>query len=212
MNSSISQIYAILEKRNKSIKCSRFEEGIVSYNNGFNEKGKKHYTKRIDLAIRARKKIGKQCIIDNCHNFYCFFPEYYKGIYKATEIPLIKDDDVIRNQLAEVFDVTDEDFIDEKYIFFTSVYDFEGENQIGEFDVVNRVAELVGKENLIIKIHPRDTRDIYERNGIKTAKASSVPWEALQLRFGFYDKVLLTATSGAIISTNMMVSRPIKSY
>ena len=212
LNSSISQIYAILERRNKSIKCSRFEEGIVSYNNTYNEKGRDHYTKRLDITFKIRKRIGKQCLVDNCNSFYCFFPDYYKGVFKATGIPLIKENDVIRNQLAEIFNITDNDYIIEKYIFFTSVYDFEGENQIGEFDVVNKVAELVGMENFIVKTHPRDTRDVYDKNGIKTVKTSSVPWEALQLRFGYQDKVLLTTSSGSIISTNMMVSSPIDSY
>ena len=212
LNSSISQLYGVLEKRNKDIKCSRLEEGIASYNNLFHEKGYGHYTKRIDLAIKIRLQIGKQIIIDNCHNFYCFFPEYYNGNFNAVGIPLIKDDDIIRSQLASIFHVTDDDYIKEKYIFFTSVYDFEGDSPIREFETVKKVAELVGKENMIVKIHPRDNRNIYQQYGIKVARASTVPWEALQLRFGYKDKVLLTATSGAILSTNMMVSNPINSY
>ena len=205
-------IYAVLEKRNKNIKCSRFEEGIVSYNNKFNEQGNVHYTKRIDYALKLRDRLGKQNLINNCYHFYCFFPKYYKGTYQAICIPEIKDDDIIRNQLAQIFEVTGNDYISEKYIFFTSVYDFEGGDPIGEFQVVKRVAEIVGNENLIVKTHPRDIRTVYQKNNIKVAKASSVPWEALQLRFGYQDKVLLTVTSGAIISTNLMVSIPIKSF
>lgn len=212
LNSSIMGIYSVIEKKNKKVKCSRFEEGIVSYNNKFNEAGNRHYTKRIDLTLKMRIWLHKQNLIDNHYRFYCFFPQYYKGVYQTVHIPSIKDDDIIRTQLEQIFEVSKEDYISEKYIFFTGAYDFEGGDAIGEFEVVKKVADLVGNENLIVKTHPRDVRTIYQDNNIKVAKASSTPWEALQLCFDYQDKVLLTAMSGSLISTNLMIENPIKSF
>ena len=99
----------------------------------------------------------------------------------------------------------------EKYIFFTSVYDFEGESPIGEFEAICEIAKLVGKENLLIKKHPRDSRMIFEEHGFKVDSNSSIPWEALQFEINLNGKTLLTVNSGAVISTSLLFGSNVKS-
>ncbi len=213
-NLSVSslEVYAFIQKNNKDVICSRMEEGIVGYKYMYNEKGDWHFSKQIELAFMIRKILMRDRLVDNCHNYYCFFPAFYNGNFTAYQIPLIKDNDLIHDQLAMIFDINESMRIKEKYIFFTSVYDFEGDSPIGEFEVVNKVADIVGKNNLMIKMHPRDRRNIFQKSGIRVLTNSSIPWEALQLYFNYYDKVLLTATSGAVLSVNLMVENPIRSY
>ena len=79
--------------------------------------------------------------------------------------------------------------------------DFEGGVPIGEYAVVEQVARLVGKDNLLIKQHPRDPRTLYRDNGFHVDDNSAVPWEAIQLSMDFHDHVLLTATSTAPLSS-----------
>ena len=113
----------------------------------------------------------------------------------------------------ESFDIklTENDY-KEKYIFFTSICDFENGEPIGEYELVCKVADFVGKENLLIKTHPRDTRTIYEDNGFTVDKNSSIPWEAIQLSRDFSDKVFLTATSGSVLAGSFMSENPPKIF
>ncbi len=99
-----------------------------------------------------------------------------------------------------------------KYFFFTSVYDFEGGEPIGEYELVCKIADLVGKENLLVKTHPRDVRTIYEDEGFIVDKNSDIPWEAIQLSKDFSDKVFLTATSGSVLAGSFMSENPPKTF
>lgn len=99
-----------------------------------------------------------------------------------------------------------------KYIFFTSVYDFEGGNPIGEYELVCKVAKLVGIDNLLVKTHPRDSRTIYKDHGFNVDVNSSIPWEAIQLSGDFSDKVFLTINSGSVLSGSTMSEKPVKTF
>ena len=115
--------------------------------------------------------------------------------------------------LRKIFNIETEMLkIHEKYIFFTGVFDFEGGGAIGEFELVMNVAQLVGKDNLIVKTHPRDKRTVYEESGITVYKNSSIPWEAIQLNYNFPDKIFLTVNSGSVLGVNMMLENKVKTY
>ena len=92
------------------------------------------------------------------------------------------------------------------------MYDFEGGEPIGEYQLVEKIAELVGKDNILIKIHPRDLRSVYSDNGFKVDRNSNIPWEAIQLSGDFSDKVFLTATSGSVLAGSFMAERAVKTY
>lgn len=96
--------------------------------------------------------------------------------------------------------------------FFTSVYDFEGGNPIGEYELVCKVAKLVGIDNLLVKTHPRDSRTIYKDHGFNVDVNSSIPWEAIQLSGDFSDKVFLTINSGSVLSGSTMSEKPVKTF
>lgn len=199
---SIAFFYS-LSKYNKNIKLSRYEEGILSYNNTIQRIAN---PKRV-LIDFVRMLQKKPQFTKSGENFYCFYPELYKGELSPVKVPLIDDNSETVDIIRRVFNVNlSENDYKEKYIFFTSVMDFEGEHPIGEYELVCRIAEIVGKENMLIKIHPRDRRNIYSDNGFKVDKNSSIPWEAIQLTGNFGDKVFLTATSGSVLSGSFMSS------
>lgn len=197
-------IYNTLLLYNPHLKCSRFEEGILAYD--FIDKK----IKKIDLVEKIRKITSKNIITEKTDSFYCFYPSIYKGTLQTIAIPRIKANGETAQKLAHVFKVDIDAGYKEKYIYFTSVYDFEGGAPIGEFEIVSRVGEIVGKENLLVKIHPRDTRGKYEREGFKVDKNSSIPWEAIQLTSDFSDKVLLSTTSGSVLAGSFLSEKPIR--
>jgi hypothetical protein len=192
-------------KKNPNVAVSRFEEGILSYNHTF-----RYF--RLNLILLLRKLL-KRKNLEKGKN-YCFFPEFFERENEIIKIPSINDDVFRLKQLFDVcFDLQfTEKSYEYKYIFFSSVYDFEGGDSIGEFQAINRIADLVGKQNILIKKHPRDTRKIYEENGFNVDINSSVPWEVLQFNIDLKDKVLLTVNSGSVLSTSLLFGSNVQAY
>lgn len=208
---SVTAVYNILIHNNPNLICSRFEEGILSYNTKLHERGNHSFGRFIDTLFRVRNLLGKQNIIDNIGNFYCFYPGLYKLNFQPVKVPFFSKNAI--GVIAKIFNVHKEDcYIKEKYIFFSSVYDFEGEEPIGEFGLIKRISKLVGKDNFIIKKHPRDDRTIYEEAGFRVLNISRLPWEVCQLCFDYSNHILLSVNSGSLLSINLYTEHPIKSF
>lgn len=200
--------YYNLSSINPEIKFSRFEEGILSYNNEL------LFTPTRNLIGKLRRMQGKNTIEDAMNFFYCGHPELYRGELEPYKIPLIKkDDNALKNILQEIFNFDPQKNVyTQRYIFFTSVLDFEGGEPIGEYELVSKVAELVGKDNLLVKTHPRDKRTIYIDNGFNVDKNSAIPWEVIQLSGDFSDKVFLTVNSGSVLAGSFMSEKPVRTF
>lgn len=199
-------IYAVLVKTNPRVKVSFFEEGVLSYQKEI------IITGRTKLLYKLRSLLNWQNMISCAESFYCFYPEVYYGSLTCIKVPLIDSDSIVPCLLRGIFELDDSNSYKQKYIFFTSVYDFEGGEPIGEYETALRVKEIVGTDNLLIKKHPRDTRTIFEDNGFIVDSNSSVPWEVIQLSNDFSNKVFLTATSGSVLGGNLFCKKPVKTF
>lgn len=192
---------------NSDVKFSRFEEGILSYTHEFT------YPK-LKIMKLCRRLLLKENVVENGQTFYCYFPEFYAGNRNAVKIPLINEDlEALKSILFDCYNCIDENVVNNyKFIFFTSVYDFEGSAPIGEYRVVEKIAEIVGKSNILIKKHPRDSRDVYEKNGFNVEQKSSIPWEVMQFKYDLSKMVMLTVNSGAILSSSMLFENKSEAY
>ena len=204
-NIDIIGVYSLLYRNNSSIKVSLFEEGILSYGVIFEDNIRRK-------VIRFfRKALGKKDISDAYGNFYCFYPKLYGGVLSVIGVPAIVSGSECIDVLRNIFAINESQITyPQKYIYFSGVYDFEGGNPIGELELVKKIGKLVGKEHLIVKAHPRDTRDIYEKSGFAVDKNSAVPWEVIQLTGDFSDKVFMTATSESVLAGSFMSDKPVK--
>lgn len=203
----IYNFYAILYEYNHDIHFSGYEEGILSYNaQKLNFGGSKE-------ICTIRNMVKKKGIDKSYSNFYCFFPQLYSGVFNPVRIPLITEDNRIAAYLRAIFEIKESDITyQQKYIYFSSVYDFEGGHPIREIEIVQKLAEDIGRDNLIVKIHPRDTRTVYKDNGITVDKNSSIPWEAIQLLGDFSNNVFLTSTSGSVLAGSFLSRYPVKTF
>ncbi len=197
-------LFSVVYKKNNNIKVYFFEEGLLSYQSEI------ELSTRIRTLYFLRKMTKRKNLISSAEGFFCFYPEAYYGKLKAYRIPLVKQNDSVCSDLKRVFYIGDEQKYNEKYIFFTSVYDFEGGGKIGEYDLALKIRELVGNENLLIKKHPRDSRSVYEDAGFRVDSNSNYPWEVIQLTHDFENKILLTATSGSVLGGNFFCEHPLK--
>lgn len=193
---SISDYY---DEINHEVKWSRMEEGIFSYETDF-ETGK-----RVRI-IRLLRKISRRYeIADHIKDYYCFFPELKVSHleWNLIKIPSIKENaKQMASILKDIFRVEDI-LITQKIIFFASSSDIDGK-PYGETEIILKLAELVGKDNLLVKVHPRDSRSVYGEYGISVMENSWVPWEAMQLIGNYQDKIMCTVNSGAFITISAL--------
>ena len=190
------------EKLNSNFICCRFEEGILSYNNTIS-KLEGFRKKRFDLC-------GLNDIAKLENNMYCTYPELYKGPLETVKIPLMDPNNTeFVNAVSTIFGVEkDKLSYPQKYIFFSSVLDFEGGEPVGELELAKKVAELLGKENLLVKVHPRDDVKRFIEAGLTVDQNSSVPWEAIQLNYDFSKHVFITVCSGSVLSISSVIPNP----
>lgn len=196
-------VFSILSEHNKSIQYSSYEEGVLSYENIFYDSFK------FKVIRSLRKLSGKPNILDKYQKFYCVYPELYKGFLKAIPIPALSYNNLrLKEILADIFQIKmDVDYSKYKYIYFESVYDTEGRG-IGELEILFQFAERVGKENILVKKHPRSNIHVFEENGIAVDTNSSAPFEAIQLNNDLSGSTFVAATSGSVLSVNSIVDKP----
>lgn len=192
-------------RKGKNVRWSRFDEGILSYDTDF-------AVGRIDgLLEPLRRMARKYAITDSVDRYYCYFPELKNSNlhWGIREIPLLNKESIDAVKAIRSVFGFDEFPYTQKYLFFASSSDIDGE-PFGETEIVLKLAEAVGPENLLVKMHPRDTRDIYRNHGITVMENSQIPWEVVQLCSDMRGRVLLTVTSGAFLSASAMSECPAK--
>lgn len=198
-------IFAYLYKLNKKITVSKMEEGLLSYNTPETMCGV------LSLALKMRKFLGKPNLREEVTAFYCFQPQAYSGELKTIRIPKIESDNPIKDSLARIFAPKGIVSYKEKYVFLSCVYDFEGGQPIGELDLAIAIANKVGKDNLIVKVHPRDDAARYTGSGLTVDTNSLVPFEVIEMCSNFTDKILITTLSGSLLNFNPVLDNPIRS-
>lgn len=206
---SANLIFDFLQEQNPQLVCSRFEEGIASYDSII-----KPYLSIGMRTIRFwRKLLRKKDAFELAEKCYCFYPELFPDKRRACGIPrLERGNKVFLEALNAAFSYCPEkEKYPQKYIFFASSLDIDG-NPVGETELILKVADMVGKENLLVKMHPRDARKVYEDYGISVMHNSKVPWEVIQLNHDFSSHIFLSVSSGSILTASAMLGDQIASY
>ncbi len=118
----------------------------------------------------------------------------------SNEIPIMsipKMTDSVYETLKEVFGW--EALPSEKYIYFSEPFHDEFINN-NEMQLLDRIADKVGKENIIVKLHPRSTFEQFSDKGYKLMKNVSVPWEIIAADKNVEQKIIMAVSSTTILS------------
>lgn len=194
-------LFATLIRSNVNLKCKRFEEGVISYNFPLIQHNIRAVLPLLSDFIR-KFFLKQKCLLDLLSDFYCFSPDLYNGSMIVHQIPKIKCCE-IRPILKMIFDI-DDSIYKYKYIFFTSVYDFESKKPIGEFYVLEKIRKIVGNDNLLVKVHPRDKRNIYKQSGYNIDVNSNICWEAIMICANIKDSILISVNSSCLLTSNII--------
>jgi len=205
-----SCLYYTLKKRNPQIAYKRFEEGYIC---------------SIVFNLSIPTSVYMQHMLEKYYNHTDIFDVDEAFFYepdlvlvadkykKMTAIPkLDRNDTEIISILNSVFDYSNTvDEYDKKYIFFEQCFLDDG-IEMDDLDLILKIADKVGRENLMVKLHPRSKSDRFIEYGIKTNKNTSVPWEVIIMNNNFSDKVFLTITSGSVLSPRIIFEDKFPTY
>lgn len=194
-----------------SFEMIMFEDGLSSYRKCFgdffetyNEKGGFKNKIRYNF-LRSQ--------FSNIKGFYLFNPKYleWNPTFPIYEIPSItKTDEKLVRELNDIFmyDNLKEEYA-YKYIFFEESYFADG-YIVNDVELVNEISKTVGKENIFIKIHPRNPVNRFKELGYNSNQITSIPWEIMALNMRLEDKVLITIASGSVMHPTIIMGVEIR--
>lgn len=193
------------------VRICRFEEGYVSY---FYNSINSDIVRFGDMLKRLwNKKIDYQ---EYFEAYYFFEPSFvqFKDQFEIKEIPKISlDNSVFQGIIRKLYPIENiMDSFDKKYIFLEESFSIDKKESINDMALILSIADIVGKENLVIKLHPRNMFNRFKKFGIKTCSIVGIPWEIIQYSYDFNDKVLLTVSSGSVLSSKVLFDKNIKTY
>lgn len=103
------------------------------------------------------------------------------------------------------------DLPEERYIFFNEPLAFaEGKNS-NELDILDHISEIVGKESIVVRVHPRCRQSQFELHGYKTMPVTDTPWEVFASLGEISDKVLMAISSDCLFTPNVVFGSSVNS-
>jgi len=205
-------IYDLLLVKGQKVTFIPFMESVFVYTY-LRRGGMKPIASRIEKMISCgRKWFNKWTFIPYTGDVYVQFPEMTDDLpgVNIKKIPEYDNSSILEELIQSVFGAKKIGNLP-KYIFMASSLEFDGFGN-GETELVIKIAEIVGKENLIVKTHPRDDRGLFEAAGIRVMENSNICWEAIQIVNDFSDNVFLTLASASIINSELFSGKEVRAY
>lgn len=196
-----------------SIKVNIYDEGWIVYLPIDDVIPKKGFMKLIEMLNKFKGK--GFATRENINSYYLYEPEAIMfdtnaSVY-AIDRELIKRKDII-DTLDYIFDSKEEaKKYDKKYIILEEAILANVPN-VHDEEIFDKIVEIVGKDNVLIKLHPRTKEDRFTKKGIKTLGQSGVPFEAIALCSDFAEKTLIGISCGTIPTYRMLFGSDINAY
>lgn len=200
-------IYDALKVKNKNLKVIRFEEGYISY---------LHINLGVSNSYRILRKILNKKSFEKSIDINLLFNPDLLLYNIDSEVEKIESfdrkDKYCLELINKIFDYNClEDKYNQKYIFFEESFFCDGKD-IDDLTLILKIADIVGKENILVKLHPRNKVDRFSKYGIVTNKTIGIPWEVIQMNNNFSDKVFLTISSGSVLASRLYFGDTIKTF
>jgi hypothetical protein len=121
-------------------------------------------------------------------------------------------DAVFVQAINDIFDLHHmSDKYDKPVIFFEESHFTDG-FEVPDVEIVDQIAQIAGKDNIMIKLHPRSIVNRFARVGYKTNIDANIPWEVIVLNRDFTNKILIAIASGSVLYPYLYFGIPLKSF
>lgn len=189
-------------QNNKVIKCKRIEDAYASYFTIYNSK-KGRFRRLIEKT--ACYLFGREDIDKHVEGYYFSEPNMVMAKLSYPIIPIPKfgrENKELVNILNDAFNYDQGSYSKKKiYMFEDGLCFFENRND--EVEIIKYISQFIPKDSIAVKMHPRRMASRYEKMGIEAIKASSVPWEVIQLNHDYSGCIFMTFTSSAVFSSDI---------
>lgn len=203
----------ILAKDNKKVEFVSFMESVFTYTYLRNDELIPIVSPKEKLIQYLRKRLGRWVFYPYTGKVYVQYPDMTdcnpeRDIHLLP--PLTPGDATYIKKINRIFSTPSLTEIPH-YIFMASSLEIDGFGS-GETDLILQIANIVGKDNIIVKLHPRDKRGIIESFGIRVMESSSVCWEAIHLSNNLDHNVFITVASASILNYELFVGQELNAY
>lgn len=202
---SFSNLFAL--SQNKLTKIIWFEEGASSYC----VQGSYWIFKKNILKSTIKNILNLNFIQRNITDQYLYKPELanYKVPFKRHVLkPLTYNNEKMKLVLNKIFLFSDDEILKKKFIFFEESYRIDG-YKINDLEIIENIIKLIGKDNLIVKVHPRSNSNDLKMQCIINNN-TTIPWELYCLNMKSEEKVLISISSGCLLSQYLYFSQKYK--
>lgn len=207
-----------LSRKNRTLQAVLFEDGMLTYSPMFR---KDVETSHIELdqplkRFAYRFVFRRRAICDHVSEILLFHPKDldWEPWFPVTELSKIDcGDEQFRMMCNRVFGYDDSvDHYDRKYLFMEESFAAEGV-PINDVQLLTQLAQRVGKENIMVKIHPRNPVNRFAAEGFKTNQNTSIPWELIVMNLGdISDMTLVTVASSSVLNPMMIFGKKVRAY
>ena len=197
-------IFGKLSARNKDLKLHIFEDGYATYTELMEA-----YLNEIKITDKMRLlKLFSGIIypLERLNSFYLMEPDLISWRCKYPVLKIPKPDYTkteIKNTINSIFNYQKNEQY-KKYIFLEESFFCEGID-IGDVKIVESIAEIVGKENIFVKLHPRNRVNRFAPLGYATNKDMGMAWEVVAMNEDFSNAVFITISSGAALTPKVLL-------
>ncbi len=216
-----SQIFVnALFHRNPATKLHVFEDGLSTYClfEQYYLDNRDYYGKKpAGLKAFLHRRIYRlRTIYGNLSEVLVFNPDCMQWDPGCPVVGMDKmsgEDEGFRRLVIRIFDYeASEDRYDRRYLFLEESFFADG-FPVNDVELVEQLSAAVGRDNLMVKIHPRNPSNRFAGLGYKTNRDTTIPWEVILMNMGdVSDKVLITVASSTILNPIMIFGMPVRAY
>ena len=208
--------YNYFNKKNPELEVFIYDEGYSNYTNDFWH-SEQHLSKAHKIVNFMMRLMGRKNIYSNITSAMLFLPNM---LHLDLPFPLKdmihSDFELSREQVSEINSIFNYDNfllkdLEQKYIFFEECFSNDSNNN-KDLVILNSIAEIVGKDKIIIKLHPRSCKDRFTPLGYCVMKKITCPWEVVAINNARVEKLtLLAVSSGALLNYLLFTKCKIRS-
>lgn len=189
---------------NSEIECYRIDDGMGTYTREWNMPKPKT---RINIEKMMNRINGFKPIEEYVKGFYVPDGELinYKVNYRLIELENYSNPLLVKT-LNEIFNYTyNFDEFEGKQLLYFGVYGKEWVDR--DIYYLKQILEVVPREKILIKVHPREKIDPYAQLGIDVMKQSTAPWELFMINWQCPSMIFAAQISSAIITSKTIFKR-----
>lgn len=205
-NISVFSILFVRFYQHKTLEINVYEDGFVTYCRCF---------ENFDRASVIARMLLPHGMLSKVTHIYLFNPElleWHRPTIEVVSIPKFdKRDIALIAQLNRLFGYEpDPGEYDTPYLFMEESFAADS-YKVEDMELVETIANEVGKDNIVIKLHPRNPENRFVRKGYKTNKNTAVPWELVVLNTDMCGHTLISISSCSILQPYLLLGTPIRS-